>query len=82
MAKQTKAEKVREILRARGKKTDEQVLELVMKVGLTRSLAKVYIANNQKRLKEGAPQKPKAAKTTSKKGAQQKQVKEQPAAQQ
>ena len=25
MAKQTKAEKVREILRARGKKTDEQV---------------------------------------------------------
>lgn len=63
----TKAEKVREILKARGKKTDEQVLELVMKVGLSKSLARTYITNNTKRLKE-KPKKPAAqAKAASNK---------------
>lgn len=50
----TKADMTRDILkRDLGKKSDEQILEAVIKqTRLTKSLAKIYIKNNTAKLKE------------------------------
>ena len=47
----TKADMTREILRKRGRQTDEQVLDAVLKeTGLSKGLARVYIRENTERL--------------------------------
>lgn len=67
MPKQTKAQIVRDILSSRGNKSDEKVLEEVLKrTKLPKPLARVYIRENTERL---AMQKEAAKKASKKKVA-------------